>query len=268
MTKIIIVEDDPMISEIYQRKFSESGFDVLTAMSGEQVLDILKDNGDVDVIMTDLMMPKMDGFELIKALREGDYNKDIKIIVSSNLSQREDQDKALKLGANGFISKAEYAPSDLVKEVQRLMGQFQEQRKNQARAEMLEKNRQPSSGAKKILMIEDEDIFIEMFGDKLKSEGYKVSAASNGAWGVKEALSGDYDLFVIDMIMPAMTGEEIVGRLKLDDKTKNTPIIIFSASVEDEMAKRVEAMGIDAFFVKTQITPGDLSKKVNEILGK
>ncbi len=264
MPKILLVEDDPMISEIYTKKFAESGFDVLNAEDGEQVLKVAKDE-KLDVILLDLMMPKMDGFQVVEKLRGGGYDPKIQIIISSNLSERDDRDKAIKLGANGFLAKSEYTPSDLVKEVQRLLGQYQERMKNEEREQS---GPAKKKDGKRILMIEDEEIFLEMFGEKLKQEGYDVAFATNGAWGVKEALKSDFDLFIIDMVMPALTGEEMVGKLKMEDKTKNVPIVILSASVDDELRKTVENMGINAFFVKTQITPSELSKKVEELIGK
>ncbi|MFA4817479.1 MAG: response regulator [Parcubacteria group bacterium] len=263
MPNIIIVEDDPMISEIYQKKFVDSGYQVFLATSGEQTLTIAKKD-KIDLVLLDLIMPKMNGFEVLENLRGGGYDPNIKVIVFSNLSSSEDREKAAKLGANGFIAKSEFSPSDLVKEVGRLLGQYQEQGKNESRAANQEAV--PSASAKKILMIEDEDIFIEMFGEKLKQEGYAVSFARNGAWGVKDALVGKFDLFIIDMVMPAMSGEEMIAKLKMEDSTKNIPIIVLSASVEDETAKRVEAMGTSAYFVKTQVTPSDLVKKVDELL--
>ncbi len=120
--------------------------------------------------------------------------------------------------------------------------------------------------AKKILLVEDEEIFIEMFGDRLKQEGYEIESARNGAWGIKEALKNNFDLFIIDMVMLAMTGEEMIARLKLEDKTKNVPIIVLSASVDRETQKRIEGMGINEFLIKTHITPSDLAEKVAEIL--
>jgi len=263
MPSIIITEDDPMISEIYQKKFTDSGFRVFPAYSGEQALNIAKKE-EVDIILLDLIMPKMSGFEVIENLRGGGYDSKIKIIVFSNLSSVEDQEKASKLGADGFIAKSEFTPSDLVKEIERLLGQQNEQEKNNNRQNS--KQKIISDSAKKILMVEDEEIFIEMFGKKLKQEGYAVSFARNGAWGVKDALKDNFDLFIIDMVMPAMNGEEIIAKLKMEDKTKNIPIIVLSASVEDETVKRVEEMGISAFFVKTQVTPSELAKKAEDLL--
>lgn len=269
MKRILIAEDDPMISEIYQKKFSEGGFEVFAATSGDQVLTAAKKDVP-DVILLDLMMPKMDGFQIIENIRKGNFDPKIKIIVSSNLSQNEDRERALDLGANGFVSKSDFTPGNLVNEVNRLLGQFEEQSKNEARQSKADANGAPKENATdakaKILMIEDEDIFIEIFGNKLKEEGYAVDFAKNGAWGVKEAMEGSYDLCIIDMIMPAMTGEEMINRLKLEDKTKNIPIIMLSASIDEADAGGVMKLGIQAFLKKTQITPTDLVKKVAEVL--
>jgi CheY-like chemotaxis protein len=268
MAKILIVEDDPMISEIYQRKFSDSGFEVLTAASGEEAVNINKTE-KIDVMLLDLIMPKMDGFEVTKNIREMGYNPEMKIYVFSNLSQKEDQERVMKLGADGFLIKADYAPSDLVKEIERRMNQNGEKKKNEAlqngdEKETVEKER---NGKKKVLLIEDEEIFLEMFGEKLRQDGFAVETANNGAWGLKEALKGEYDIFIIDMMMPAMTGDEIIEKLKMEEKTKNIPIIVLSASVEDHVEDKVKKMGVNEFFVKTQVIPSDLSKKVEELLG-
>lgn len=269
MPKIVIVEDDPMIQEIYQKKFSEAGFEVISAVSGQKVLDFAKEQPDIDVVLLDLLMPKMNGFEVTEKLRNPDegYNPNIKIIIFSNLSQKEDREKAMKAGADGFITKAEYTPSDLVKEVQRLMSQYKEQVKNGEKLNGAQAE-EKEDGKKKILLIEDEKVFIDMFGEKLRQDGFAVTTAENGAWGVKEAMKDDFDLFIIDMVMPAMTGEEMVGKLKMEDKTKNIPIIILSASVEKEAQDKVTAMGINEFYIKTQVTPSELSEKVAEILKK
>jgi CheY-like chemotaxis protein len=128
-------------------------------------------------------------------------------------------------------------------------------------------NKTKKTESKKILIIEDQDVFIEMFGGKLKQDGFAVSAAKNGDWGIKEAMREDFDLFIIDMMMPVMNGEEVVAKLRMEEKTRNIPIIVLSASVDEETQKRVEQMGIQAFFVKTRITPSDLSREAKDLLG-
>ena len=84
MAKIVIVEDDSMIAEIYKKKFSESGFEVLMAVSGDEVLSLAKKE-KIDIILLDLIMPKMDGFAVTKELRSGKYDSNIKIIIFSKM---------------------------------------------------------------------------------------------------------------------------------------------------------------------------------------
>ena len=267
MAKIVIVEDDPMIAEIYNKKFSSSGFEVLMATSGEGVLSLVKKE-KIDIILLDLIMPKMDGFTVTKELRSGKYDPNIKIIIFSNLNQEEDKEKAMNLGANGFVAKSSYNPSELVAEVQRLANQMEEQKKNAERISDQDNGKEKEETGKRILMIEDEDVFLDMFGGKLRQDGFSVTFAQNGAWGFREALKGSFDLFIIDMVMPTMNGEEIVAKIKMEETIENTPIIMLSASVDKIVEKEVKSLGTESFFLKTQITPSELSKKVAEILSK
>ncbi|HBI17433.1 MAG: Adenylate/guanylate cyclase [Candidatus Moranbacteria bacterium GW2011_GWF2_34_56] len=120
--------------------------------------------------------------------------------------------------------------------------------------------------SKRILMIEDEDVFIDIFGGKLVQDGFDVTFAKNGAWGIKEAMEKEFDLIMVDMVMPAMSGEEIIAKLKIEEKLKNIPVVVLSASVDIEAQEKIENMGITAFFPKTHIAPGELSQKISEIL--
>ena len=110
MNKILIVEDDPMLSEIYQKKFSQEGnFEVLTAISGSEAEKKIR-REKPDLVLLDLVLPEKDGFEILKDLREDSSLDDIKIVIFSNLSQEEEQQKAKTLGANGFIAKSDFTP--------------------------------------------------------------------------------------------------------------------------------------------------------------
>jgi len=265
MAKILLVEDDPMIAEIYQNKFGSVGFEVVTAKTGREVLKYVSQD-KFDLVLLDMVLPEMSGMDVLKEIKgSGNYDKSVKIIIFSNLSELETQQEALKNGADGFIGKNQYSPSELVGEIQRLLNQFSEQEKNKSRQEG---NLGDNDKKGKILLIEDEEIFLDMFGKKLEDDGYEVTKASNGAWGVKEALVGDYDIIITDLIMPAMSGEEIIAKLKVDEKTKNIPIIAISASVTEEKGQEIKEMGVEDFFSKTRIVPSDLSRRVGELLSK
>ncbi len=120
MTKIIITEDDPMMLEIYQKKFSEAGCDAFMARGGEEALDIIKKE-KIKIVLSDLIMPGMDGFELVMTLRGKEYDPQIKIIILSNLF--DSKGKIMEMGADGFLAKYEHTPTEVVDEVKKIIGE-------------------------------------------------------------------------------------------------------------------------------------------------
>lgn len=263
MFKLLFVEDDPFIAEIYKKKFASSGFEVLNVASGKAVLKEAQAQ-KFDLILLDLVIPEMSGIEVLRELRTNeDYPKDLRIVVFSNLSSAEDREECMGLGADGFISKTEFSPSEVVTEVNRFLHQWSEQTKNLARQEQAPEEH-PKLG-KRILFIEDEAVFIEMFGKRLRDEGYEVVTKREGISGLDEALSADFDLIISDVMMPGMDGREIIRRLREVEEKKSVPVFILSASLEDDHLKALAESGlVNRSFLKTQITPSELAYAVND----
>lgn len=265
MARILIVEDDPMISDIYQKKFTSAGFEAVVAENGASVLKNME-NGQFDLVLLDMVLPDMNGIEILKKLKAGKYNPQMKVVIFSNLSEKSDRDEALKNGADGFIGKTQYTPSELVVEIRRMLHEFHEEKKNGDRLTNGQTENAEDAGKKKILFIEDEDIFIDMLEKKLTDEGYAVEIAKNGAWALKEAMQKDFDLVITDMVLPNMNGEEIIQKLKSEEKTKNIPIIALSASISKEELARVKELGATECYQKTHIIPSDLARTIRDIL--
>lgn len=265
MAKILLVEDDPFIAEIYIKKLEASGFEMVNVTSGKAVLkEVLEQK--FDLVLLDLVLPEMSGTEVLRELRHNrEYDPNLKIVVFSNLSSSEDREQVLKLGANGFISKTEFSPSEVVSEIERFLRQFSEQDKNSAN-EVKTPEEKVSLG-KKILLIEDEPVFVEMFSKRLRTEGYEVVAKQDGAEGLAAALEDRFDLVITDVMMPNMDGREFIAKLRDEEKGKDTPIFLLSASVsmEDESVKVLTDAGIvTKAFLKTEITPSELAYAVND----
>ena len=114
---ILIVDDDKFLIDLYTIKFVEKGFAVETATSGPDALQKIDGGLTPDIFLVDIVMPTMDGFELIQHLIQRQKEKRSAIIVLSNLGQKEDVEKGLALGTDGYIVKAGATPSEVVEKV-------------------------------------------------------------------------------------------------------------------------------------------------------
>jgi len=258
MTKILLVEDDPLIAEIYQRKFEASGFQVLNAVTGKAVLKAIEDDPAFDLVLLDLVIPEMGGMDVLRELRTNPkYPADLKVVIFSNLSDPEDRKRAVELGANGFLQKTEYSPTKLVEEVSRLLSLFGEQKKNG-------EQREGAKNGKRILFVEDEAVFVDMFGRRLVQEGYEVVSHEDGVSALQAAENERFDLVITDAMLPNMTGQELIVRLKGGEKTKHIPIFLLSASLEEsEMEALSNSPDVFRAFLKTEVTPTQLAREVN-----
>lgn len=118
--KILLTDDDAFLRDMYATKFSESGHEVQSAESPLVALQKIEADQGFDVVLLDMIMPGMNGVELVKAIKERYPDFQAKCIVLSNQGQQEDIDSAMQAGADGYIIKAESIPSDVVKKVEKL----------------------------------------------------------------------------------------------------------------------------------------------------
>jgi CheY-like chemotaxis protein len=119
--KILIVDDDSFLLDMYALKFKQSGFDVDTALGSMAALEKLKNGAMPDVMLLDLVMPVMDGFELLEKIKEENLAGSTIKIVLSNRGQASDVDRAKELGAVGYIVKASCTPSEVITKVLEFM---------------------------------------------------------------------------------------------------------------------------------------------------
>lgn len=118
--KLLLVDDDAFLRDMYATKFVECGHEVDSADSGVVAIGKLQQHTDFDVVLLDMVMPGMTGIELIEAIKERVPTLNAKFIVLSNQGQSEDIKEAIDAGASGYIVKAELIPSDVVKKVETL----------------------------------------------------------------------------------------------------------------------------------------------------
>lgn len=118
--KILIIEDDPFILKMYRHKFEDLGFIFREAGTGDKGLDLAREETP-DIIILDIVLPQKDGFEILKQIKKDPQLKDIPVVMLTNLGQKEEVEKGLELGANDYLVKAHYTPSEVVERVQKIL---------------------------------------------------------------------------------------------------------------------------------------------------
>lgn len=121
MKTILLVEDDTFLIDIYKSKLKEAGFETDVAKDGEAALSRLEEK-KFDLVILDIVLPHLDGWEILKKIRTELKLKDLKVLILSNLSQKEEIEKGMELGAAKYMIKAHHTPSEVVAEIKKLLG--------------------------------------------------------------------------------------------------------------------------------------------------
>ena len=115
--KILIIDDDVFLLDMYAFKFSQNNFEVYTAHDGAQALEKIKGEIKFDIILTDIIMPVMDGFEMLEKIKNEKLLEGCSKIILSNKGQQSDIDRSRELGIDGYIVKADSTPAEVVDKV-------------------------------------------------------------------------------------------------------------------------------------------------------
>ncbi len=120
MPKILIIEDDPFLFEMYAVKLTEEKFDVEGATDGKEGIKKIAQLKP-DLVLLDLVLPKIDGFNVLKEIKSASDLGDVKVVILTNLGQKEDLQKGFDLGADDYIIKAHFTPSEVVDRIKKLL---------------------------------------------------------------------------------------------------------------------------------------------------
>lgn len=121
MKTILFIEDESALQKTFGEILKQEGYETISALDGETGLRLVKSQKP-DLILLDLILPKMHGFEVLKKLKEDEETKDIPVIVLTNLEKIEDVDKALELGATTYLVKAKYSLEEIVEKIKNAIG--------------------------------------------------------------------------------------------------------------------------------------------------
>lgn len=127
---------------------------------------------------------------------------------------------------------------------------------------------QPQASGPIVLLIEDDPLLIKMYKTKFEAEGFRVLTAGDGEIGLKMALEQKIDFIILDVMMPKISGLDVLAKLKQNPKGQAIPVIVLSNLAEQEKAQKALQLGAKEFLVKANLTPSQVVAKVRQYLGK
>ena len=263
MARILIIEDEANNLDVARRIVRGAGHEALTATDGLAGLEIARRERP-DAVLVDLLLPKLDGWSVTRAIREEPWAKKIPIIAVSALAMQADRERAREAGCDDFVTKP-YAPAEL----RVLLGKyFTDNSAPKAATRASEPSASGISAAERlgrVLVVDDEPSNVELIVRRLGGNGYETLTASNGHDAIAIATKEQPDLILMDIMMPGLDGWQATRLLKGDPKTANIPVVFVTARDRPEdVAQGFEAGGI--MYVNKPVEPVELFARVRNAI--
>ena len=200
---ILVVEDNPQASQLLCIYLGDAGYRTVVARDGDEAVNIAREMKPFAITL-DIMLPKKDGWQVMKELKSFPDTRDIPVIIVSVV---DDQSFGFNMGAVGYLVK----PVD----------------KGQLTYAL--KNLESEDTVSCILIVDDSPEDLRLMSTILQSEGFEVLEASDGVKGVAKAIQNNPDLIILDLLMPGMNGFDVVRTLQQHPKARDIPIIVCTA---------------------------------------
>ena len=250
-------------------KLKKEGYSVEFAYDGEAGYDKIKKTKP-DLILLDIVMPKMDGYEVLEKMKED--NVKIPVIIISNSGQPVEIEKTKKLGAVDHLIKTEFSPLDVLNKVKNCLDNNGSSLSGKGLPEAL--LAKEDSEAKKlgvnVLLVEDDAFLREICSKKLTKEGYTVYEAIDGEQALIGVESAKPDIVLLDIILPAIDGFQILNQIR-SNKNKEiakVPVIMLSNLGQDDDIKKAMDMGADDYLIKAHFTTEEIVEKIKILIKK
>lgn len=267
--KILIVEDEEALATVLEAKLKKEGYDIQVEYDGEAGYNKIKE-WQPDLILLDIVMPKMDGYEVLEKLNEEGIKTPV--IIISNSGQPVEIEKTTKLGAVDHLIKTQFDPTEVVFKVRAyLAGETTGAAPDSALSEKVKvKENQENKLGIKVLLVEDDSFLREICSKKLVKEGFTVFEAIDGEQVLSEIDKIEPDIVLLDIILPAIDGFGVLKAIRANEKEiiKNVPVIMLSNLGQEDDIKKAMEVGANNYLVKAHFTTDEIVEKIKKLLNK
>lgn len=299
--KVLIIEDEEVLLDVLQEKLKKEGYQVEVARDGEEGL-IRTRSFKPDIVLLDIVMPKLDGFQFLEKMQQDEVIKNIPVMIISNSGQPVEIDRALKLGVKDYIIKTQFDPQEVLDKMGKILrGQASPTKPEDASAisqppslteasegedqaapggthqitkqtsadQKTSQSPEPAvAGGQKItiLIVEDDKFLRDLLVHKLEEKNYQTEVAIDGQEGLKKIKQVKPDLVLLDLILPGVDGFGVLKQMRQDKRLDKIPVIILSNLGQQEEIERGLSLGAQDYLIKAHFTPQEVVARIKKIL--
>ncbi|OGI95370.1 hypothetical protein A2917_02275 [Candidatus Nomurabacteria bacterium RIFCSPLOWO2_01_FULL_42_17] len=267
MKKILIIEDDVFLGDVLNQKLTSEGFETMLARDGQEGFEQMG-SFKPDLVLLDIILPNMNGYEILEAKQKDSALALIPVIIVSNSGQPVEINRALALGVKDYIVKAQFDPEEVLVKVRAQFRKSEElgSPENSLEGVMNQKSNAVSLEGKKIVWVEDDQFLNDIIARKLSSTKCVFFHANEGEEALQIINREMPDIVMLDIILSGIDGFEILRRIKSDPKTKHIPVILLSNLGQESDIEKGKSLGAVRFMIKATVTPNEIIDQITEIL--
>jgi DNA-binding response OmpR family regulator len=264
--KVLIIEDEVTLMHLISNKLEKDGYQVMRASDGEEGFNKIKSEHP-DLVLLDIIMPKMNGYEVLGRIKEEGLN--VPVIIISNSGQPVEIEKTQELGAVDYLIKTQFEPAEVSKKVKNYL----ENKNENIVDDFIFKPREDVTARKlnlNVLLVEDDPFLREICGKKLTKEGYTVYEAVDGLQAIKAFTKIKPHIVLLDIILPSIDGFQVLKRIRSseDRQAAAVPVIMLSNLGQEDDVKRAMDLGANDYLIKAHFTTDEIADRIDTILKK
>ena len=230
MKKILVLDDEKAVAELIKLLLERNGFEVTLAYDGIEGLGIIS-KVKPDLILLDVLMPRMDGFQFYKKIKEDKNTSGTPVLVMTARGAMRDSFEGL--GVESFLVKP-FEPEELLAQVKKILSDLPSRDYSQ------DSTSQPIQSHKTALIAGSDNERLHFMRSQLEKKGYKVEWATDGPHALAKVLSLLPDLFLVQFDMPQMSADDIIKNLRNSPEAKNVSVIVYSPLATKEIVPHSE----------------------------
>jgi len=228
--RVLLADDSELIHKHTTPILRGAGYEVASAWNGAEAMEIWQ-RQKPDLVLTDVEMPKMNGYELCRAIKQSEAGASVPVVICSSLGEASDLERGFDAGADDYLVKPVVA-EELVSRLHSLLA-----------ARLLQ-------ARERVLVVDDSAAIRHLVSDCLRRQGFRVETAVDGQDGLQKATALPPDIVLTDYDMPRMTGFELVLALRKHEKTRDVPLVMLTARDTRRDHAQMRAAGLTSYLVK------------------